>query len=258
MTYRTTRCSNQPSCSTEPSHLEREAPALRAHRNSLANPVRLHREMLQRIQHLPYPALVLLVRQLLQRMGYQHVQLKRTHFRGRNSGGGCDLEAVQENELTCQRLLVQVKQLVQPVQGRYVDELRGVLLREGATQGLLITTGTFSPVAREAAETGQAVAHVLLVDGQQLTQLLVAHRVGLLDEEDPERATAGQTMRVDTALFERLQRMNTVQHMAPPPPPTPPTKPGTQAPQSPYQPFLTLCLTLRRHGKPAAAQNPPQ
>ena len=62
----------------------------------------------------------------------------------------------------------------------FVDELRGAMLRLGASQGLLVTTGTFSASAIEAAQAAQYAAPVRLMDGPELARLLRAH---------PERST---------------------------------------------------------------------
>lgn len=130
----------------------------------------------ERVARLSFQALASLIRRLLIEMGYSEVRLRRTHFKGHNSGGGWDLEATLETGLTRQKVLVQVKRLSRPVQGRCVDELRGAVLRAGAAQGLLITTGVFSPVAREAA-THRAVAEVTLIDGERLADLITTFQI---------------------------------------------------------------------------------
>ena len=63
------------------------------------------------------------------------------------------MEALARTGVTAARIILQAKQYRRPVSRRFVDELRGTLLRLDARQGLLISTSTFSSVARLAAET---------------------------------------------------------------------------------------------------------
>ncbi len=96
--------------------------------------------------------------------------------------------------------LVQVKQYRTPVSRRFVDELRGAMLRTGAQQGLLLTTSSFYGPAYTAVheEGAEGIAPVRLVDGEELLNLLIKHRLGVRESDSvhPE---------VDVDFFEYLK-----------------------------------------------------
>ena len=125
-----------------------------------------------------------LIAQVLQAVGYENVRVlrdprpaRRSH-KGRNRHGGFDITALVSTEFSTQPVLVQVKQYARPISRRFVDELRGALLRTQARQGLLITTSTFAPRARQAASEDH-IGPIHLIDGSGLRDLLVRHRLGI-------------------------------------------------------------------------------
>ena len=154
---------------------------------------------------LPYAALLAVIVRLLERQGYSQVRrLGRKRFVGRNRGGGWDLEAKapQDQPMAPGKegswCIIQVKQFDDlAVQQRYVDELRGCLLRANAGLGLLITTSRFSPVAQEAAQASP-LAPVVLLDGDRLLVLLIQQRLGIC-------LTPNGTWEVDLAFFRSLR-----------------------------------------------------
>ena len=125
-----------------------------------------------------------LIAQVLRAVGYENVRVlrdlrpaRRSH-KGRNRHGGYDITALVSTEFSTQPVLVQVKQYQRPISRRFVDELRGALLRTQARQGLLITTSTFAPRARQAAEEDH-IGPIHLIDGEGLRELLVRYRLGV-------------------------------------------------------------------------------
>ena len=125
-----------------------------------------------------------LIAQVLRAVGYENVRVlrdprpsRRSH-KGRNRHGGYDITAIISTEFNTQPVLVQVKQYARPISRRFVDELRGALLRTQARQGLLITTSTFAPRAREAAQEDY-IGPIHLIDGAGLHELLVRYRMGI-------------------------------------------------------------------------------
>ena len=149
---------------------------------------------------------------LLARLGYEDVRVAgRTRWKGRNCEGGYDIEASLPAGVGRRRTIVQVKQFdTLPVFQRSVDELRGTCLRAGATEALLITTSTFSPVVLRNAEShagsaGAQVAPVRLLDGAELLDLLVLHRVGVW-EEAGSSASQPHRLGLDGAFFDELSR----------------------------------------------------
>ncbi len=124
-----------------------------------------------------------LIAEVLRAAGYEEVRVLRDHrvkrrsHKGRTAHGGVDITAVSRTELSAAPMVVQVKQYQRPVSRRFVDELRGALLRTQARHGLLITTSTFAPAARRAALEDH-VGPVRLIDGLQLQKTADAASFG--------------------------------------------------------------------------------
>ena len=152
-----------------------------------------------RLYDLPFHAYEQCLNQLLTKMGYENVALcGRTKTRQYTAHGGRDMEALARTGVTAARIILQAKQYRRPVSRRFVDELRGTLLRLNARQGLLISTSTFSSVARQAAET--TGSPIQLVDGDALAQLLVSHRIGVRIRDGLRR----ERLSLDRAYFDAL------------------------------------------------------
>ncbi len=162
-------------------------------------------ELREELLALPYAAFLAVIVRLLERQGYRQVRLLgRRGFVGRNRGGGWDLEAEAPEYQPMapskegSRCIIQVKHFDDlAVQQRYVDELRGCLLRANAALGVLITTSRFSPVAQEAAQA-TPLAPVVLLDGDRLLALLIQQRLGVC-------LTPGGEWAVDLAFFRSLR-----------------------------------------------------
>jgi hypothetical protein len=169
----------------------------------------LRADLRRRLLSLNFHAFARCLALLLEKMGYTEVTLTgRRDWKGKNQAGGYDLVATLPAPLSTphapRRMVVQVKQYdALPLYQRSVDELRGACLRAGAAEALLITTSTFSPSVGEAAVSHAAVAPVRLLDGEELLDRLVAHRVGVWVEAG-ERAGVPSRFGVDTAFFEDL------------------------------------------------------
>ncbi|MBV9469710.1 MAG: metal-dependent hydrolase [Abitibacteriaceae bacterium] len=174
-----------------------------------ASDVRLQREVERQMLRLSFPAFAALVREVLLRSGYEQVALAgRLSPRGRILHGGCDLKAYTRTDLETVVTAVQMKQYREPVGRRFLDELRGAMLRLQAEQGLLITTSTFSPAVRKIARESE-VAPVRLVDGRELTGLIIQHRLGLQEQ-------AGR-WRLDGDYFKGLEQSASATMSATPP-----------------------------------------
>jgi len=156
----------------------------------------LNEQLRDALLALSYPAFEECMRLLLGRMGYENVCGERDHFRGRNRDGGYDMAAISSTGVTKAKVIAQLKQYAGPVPKRYVDELRGTMLRTRARHGLLVTTSAFSPVARRAAENCP-IAPIRLVEGTELTALLIAHRIGISKSPTTD-------LTVDTHFFSEL------------------------------------------------------
>lgn len=123
------------------------------------------------------------IAQLLQALEYEDVEImrcltpQRRSHRGRNSHGGFDLSA-RSSSFSSPLTLVQVKQYRRPVSRRFVDELRGAMIRQGAQSGLLITTSSFPKGAVLSAQENQLMP-ILLIDGEYLLDLLFRFQIGV-------------------------------------------------------------------------------
>ena len=62
-----------------------------------------------------------------------------------------------------------------------IRDFCGSLDRHKATKGIFVTTSTFSSSARETAEF--LSKRIVLIDGEQLTKLMIRHTVGCRVED---------------------------------------------------------------------------
>ncbi|MDQ3812895.1 MAG: restriction endonuclease, partial [Armatimonadota bacterium] len=165
---------------------------------------RVQQQLQERLLRLDSARFERLIAHLLARLGYVEVKVLRAEMpggrrshKGRTRHGGMDLMAYSQTDLSRALAVVQVKQYRRPVARQFVDGLRGAMLRTEAREGLLITTGPFSRVARTAAASDH-IAPLRLVDGAELLNLLVIHQVGV-------RRTRKGSYRLDRRFFRRLQ-----------------------------------------------------
>jgi hypothetical protein len=193
----------------------------------------LHDALLQRIRQLSFPAYCHLVRLLLYRSGYTNVQIvepdtceqtaspqaashqppgqltpdttppKTNVHRLLYSG----LLAVSHTDLASALTLVRVKQAKgAPVSRRFVDQLRGAMLRLGAEQGLLITTGCFSRYALASA-TQAPLPPVRLTDGDSLCSMLMGRSLGVRKVSNGKKGDRQRTfMHLDEPFFQLLEK----------------------------------------------------
>lgn len=147
----------------------------------------IQEDLRRRLLALEYEEFAGCVCRLLEALGYEEARLSgRREWKGYNrpGGGGWDAEATLPGGLSPRRVVAQIKQFdALPVHQRQVDELRGAALRAGAAEALLVTTSAFSDVVRANAAPpdsyGTQVAPVRLIDGEELTGLMVRHRLGV-------------------------------------------------------------------------------
>jgi restriction system protein len=132
-----------------------------------------------RLEDMEFAAFERIMKSLLYKSGYLSVHLiGRNYKRGRTPRGGLDMTARSVTELSSSLTIAQVKQYKRTVSRRFVDELRGAMLRLGAGQGLLLTMSKFSKVAHEAARD-TPVAPITLIEGEEILDLLFAYRIGV-------------------------------------------------------------------------------
>lgn len=166
-------------------------------------PLSTRQRLWEELLRLPAPAFDRLIVQLLSLSGYLDVQTLRAKRnsksrQGRSSCGGMDLQASTATDLARAITIVQVKQYRKDVPRRFVDELRGAMLRVGARQGLLVTTSTFSRVAHQAA-AGDHQAPIRLIEGEELLDMLFLHHLGVSRQSSSRWS-------LDRCFFEHLHK----------------------------------------------------
>ena len=85
---------------------------------------------------------------------------------------------IDQDALGLDRVYIQAKRYAagNNVGSPAIRDFFGSLDRHKATKGLFVTTSSFSPSARETAEL--LSKRIVLIDGEQLTRLMIRHNVG--------------------------------------------------------------------------------
>lgn len=171
-------------------------------------------QLRRRLLDLEYPEFARCMCALLEAIGYEDARpAGRREWKGYNrpGGGGYDLEATLPGGLAPRRVVAQIKQFDSlHVHQKSIDEVKGVVLRTGATEALLITTSAFSDVVRKRAALpdplAALVAPVRLIDGMELLGLMIRHRLGVL-----ELWRSGTVrLEIDEAFFTGLSTISAV------------------------------------------------
>ncbi|RIX99520.1 restriction endonuclease [Aureimonas flava] len=119
-----------------------------------------------------------LIVDLLVSMGYGGTHLNAATQLGRAGDGGVD-GVINEDRLGLDRVYVQAKRYARAngVGRPDVQAFVGSLVGFGATKGVFVTTSSFSTQAKDFVR--HLPQRVVLVDGDQLTALMVEHGVGV-------------------------------------------------------------------------------
>ncbi len=119
-----------------------------------------------------------LVVDLLVAMGYVGTHRNAAKRLGRSGDGGVD-GVISEDRLGLDRIYIQAKRY-QPSNtvGRpAIQGFVGSLVGLGATKGVFITTSSYSAQAKEFVF--RLPQRVVLIDGAQLTTLMIEHNIGV-------------------------------------------------------------------------------
>lgn len=146
--------------------------------------VALADEMLQRIRSGTPAFFESLIVRLLVRMGYGggSVTDVAKALVGGAGDGGVD-GVIDQDPLGLDRIYIQAKRYAtgNSVGAGDIRDFFGSLDRFKATKGLFVTASTFTSSARQTAE--QLSKRIVLMDGDQLTRLMIFHGVGCIIEE---------------------------------------------------------------------------
>jgi restriction system protein len=140
-------------------------------------------ELMQRIRSGTPEFFESLVVRLLVGMGYGgSITDVNKALVGGSGDGGVD-GVIDQDQLGLDRIYVQAKRYAEGnvVGSGAIRDFFGSLDRFKATKGLFVTASTFSSSAKETAE--HLSKRIVLIDGDQLTRLMIRHGVGCRIEE---------------------------------------------------------------------------
>lgn len=138
----------------------------------------LRDDVLLRVRECTPPFFERLIVDLLLAMGYGPGMAEAGRAIGRSGDGGID-GVINEDALGLDAVYIQAKcwaadnRVGRPAIQQFVGSLHGV----GATKGVFVTTSDFSAEARSYVERVQQ--RVILIDGQRLARLMIAHEIGV-------------------------------------------------------------------------------
>lgn len=142
----------------------------------------LSQELIERIRAAPPDFFERLIVNLLLSMGFGGSAADAGRAIGRSGDDGVD-GVVDQDALGLDRVYIQAKRYASGnnIGAGAIRDFFGSLDRHKATKGLFVTTSTFSSSARETAEF--LSKRIVLIDGEQLTRLMIRHNVGCRIEE---------------------------------------------------------------------------
>lgn len=133
-------------------------------------------ELLERIGSMPPVFFETLVVDLLVRMGYGGTQSAAGRAIGGSGDGGVD-GIIKEDRLGLEAIYIQAKRWGRPVGRPEIQQFAGALQGQRARKGVFITTSSFT---REAEAYAKSISSaIVLVDGAQLSDLMIDHGVGV-------------------------------------------------------------------------------
>ena len=126
-----------------------------------------------------------IVLDLLEKMGYGEVE--RDKWGGRGGDGGID-GVINQDPLGLEKVYVQAKRWQNTVGDSEIRDFSGSLVTRGASKGVFITTSDFSGAARQTEQNISKGNQQLirLINGQELSRLMVEHGVGVVTENTYE------------------------------------------------------------------------
>ncbi len=142
----------------------------------------LAQELLERILAAPPEFFERLIINLLLSMGYGGSVTDAGRALGRSGDDGVD-GVIDQDALGLDQVYIQAKRYAigNNIGAGAIRDFFGSLDRHKASKGLFVTTSTFSSSARDTAQF--LSKRIVLVDGEQLTKLMIRHSVGCRVEE---------------------------------------------------------------------------
>jgi restriction system protein len=142
----------------------------------------LAQDLLDRIQKAPPDFFERLMVNLLLKMGFGGSVTDAGRALGRGGDGGVD-GVIDQDALGLDRIYIQAKRYAtgSNIGSGAIREFFGSLDRHKAAKGIFVTTSAFSSSAKETADL--LSKRIVLIDGEQLTKLMIRHDVGCRVEE---------------------------------------------------------------------------
>jgi restriction system protein len=139
-------------------------------------------ELLDRIQAAPPDFFEHLIVNLLLSMGFGGSVADAGRALGRSGDDGVD-GVIDQDTLGLDQIYIQAKRYAtgNNVGAGAIRDFFGSLDRHKATKGIFVTTSAFSQSARETAKF--LSKRIVLIDGDQLTELMIRHNVGCRVED---------------------------------------------------------------------------
>jgi restriction system protein len=156
----------------------KESPEEQIAANSQMLEAELAREIIERVHSFTPGFFERLIVDLLLRMGYGGGRVEMGQALGRAGDGGVD-GVIKEDELGLDVLYVQAKRFQEEktVPLREVRDFVGGLEGHRATKGVFVTTSHFPSTAYDFIT--RVSKRVVLIDGPELANLMIRHRVGV-------------------------------------------------------------------------------
>jgi restriction system protein len=142
----------------------------------------LAEDLLDRVRAAPPDFFERLIVNLLLAMGYGGSAAEAGRALGRSGDDGVD-GVIDQDALGLDRVYIQAKRYAagNSVGPGAIRDFFGSLDRHKAAKGLFVTTSNFTSSARETAD--YLSKRIVLIDGEQLTRLMIRHNVGCRVEE---------------------------------------------------------------------------
>jgi restriction system protein len=136
----------------------------------------LKSELMDRVKRATPQFFEQLVVDLLLQMGYGTSTIDGGFVTGKTGDGGID-GIIHEDKLGLERIYIQAKHWENAVGSQELQKFAGALQAMKARKGVFITTSAFSKPAYEFVD--QIDTRIVLIDGNQLTDLMIDHNVGV-------------------------------------------------------------------------------
>lgn len=136
----------------------------------------LANDLIKQIKSIPPSLFEKIVVELLVKMGYGGSRKDAGRAIGKSGDEGID-GIIKEDRLGLDIIYIQAKRWENTVSRPEIQKFAGALQGQRAKKGIFITTSDFSKEATEYAS--RIESKIVLIDGEQLTQLMIDHNIGV-------------------------------------------------------------------------------